>query len=64
MGTYAILADCRAVSTQNQLLRCGCERWKACNRQVFMIDIGVITQNLISLRKSARNVMADIYGSV
>jgi len=47
--TYSLLCDCRAVFAENKLLACACELLEACNRQILVVKIRIIPDDLVGL---------------
>jgi hypothetical protein len=46
---YSSFLDCRAVRSQNQFLRGSCELDETGNGKIFVVEIGVIAQDVVGL---------------
>jgi len=47
--TYSVLFDGRAVRAQDQLLGCRRELCEASDGQIFVVEVGIVAQDLVGL---------------
>jgi hypothetical protein len=47
--TYALLLDSGAVTTEDKLLRGGCEVCETGDGQVLVVEVGVVAEDLVGL---------------
>jgi hypothetical protein len=48
-GGYALLFYCRGVGAEDQFLRCGGELGEAGDGEVFVVEVGVLTEDIVRL---------------
>ncbi len=57
--THSLFTDCSTFGSKNKLLGSRSEVWKTGNREVFMVQVGIGSKDLVRLARLERFELAD-----